>query len=261
MNIVDCHVHTAFSFDSKEPMENYVKTAAELGDTYFISTEHVDLESFILNREDILRDIDRQVEVVKQLNEKYPVKVLLGVELGWRKSIRDRIDRIGKKYPFDMILLSIHETEYADVAHPDYIKGRSVDDCFEEYLSLALQAIEDFENFDSFTHIDYLLRYIGDTDLNKHRESLEKVFKGLISKGKALEINSKIFPDTASMRRAEEIIKMYTDLGGEKFTLGSDSHSAAVYKNGVDAVINMLKAHGVKYVCHYVSRQEHHVEI
>ena len=54
MKLFDCHLHTDLSFDSREPMENYVKQAVAAGDDYFISTEHFDLESHIMDGGDIV---------------------------------------------------------------------------------------------------------------------------------------------------------------------------------------------------------------
>ena len=261
MNITDTHVHSALSFDSVEPMENYVKKAAEAGDKYFITTEHVDLESHVLDGGDIVRDFEKQAEEIKQLNEKYPVKVLFGAEIGWRRDIHPRCAEIAEKYPFDMIILSLHETEYADVSYPDYRRGRTVDQCYDEYLGLICDAITNFDNFDTFAHIDYLLRYIGDTDLYRHREKLNRVFALLMEKNKALEINTKIFPRQESVRRAEDIIKMYTEAGGRKFTLGSDSHTADRHRNGFDVVVKLLKKYGINKISMFIGRKEYLMDI
>ena len=115
MNVIDCHVHSDLSFDSREPMENYVKQAVLQGDKYFITTEHFDLESHVMGGEDIAADLDRQQRLIEELNAKYPVKVLFGVEIGWRKSIHNRDVAVALSKPFDMIILSVHETDYADV--------------------------------------------------------------------------------------------------------------------------------------------------
>ena len=77
MKLFDCHLHTDLSFDSREPMENYVKQAVAAGDDYFISTEHFDLESHIMDGGDIAADLDRQQQIIAQLNEKYPINVLI----------------------------------------------------------------------------------------------------------------------------------------------------------------------------------------
>ncbi|MBR6609499.1 MAG: histidinol-phosphatase HisJ family protein [Oscillospiraceae bacterium] len=259
MKLFDCHVHSSLSFDSKEPMENYVRKAVADGDEYFITTEHADLESYIFQGEDILADIEKQRQIVAQLNEKYPVNVLLGIEVGWKKSIHQRNMDIVKKYPFDMVILSIHETEEYDVATPRFREGRTADDCYHEYLTMALEAIDAFDDFDTFAHIDYVLRYVGHTDLSKHRQQLTEVFTKLIEKGKALEINTKTFPDPDAVERMEYIVSLYTSLGGKKITLGSDAHTASRHKNGFDKVIAALKANGVDSVCVFVGRKEHTV--
>ena len=64
MKLFDCHLHTDLSFDSREPMENYVKQAVAAGDDYFISTEHFDLESHIMDGGDIAADLDRQQQII-----------------------------------------------------------------------------------------------------------------------------------------------------------------------------------------------------
>lgn len=261
MKLFDCHVHSSLSFDSREPMENYVRKAVADGDEYFITTEHADLESYIFQGEDILADIEKQQRIVSQLNEKYPIKVLLGIEVGWKKSIHQRNMDIVKKYPFDMVILSIHETEQYDVAAPRFREGRTADDCYREYLDMALEAIENFDDFDTFAHIDYVLRYVGHTDLSKHKEQLSAVFTKLIAKGKALEINTKTFPDPQAVERMEYIVSLYTSLGGKKITLGSNAHQVSRHKNGFDKVIATLKAVGIDSVCVFIDRKEQKVSI
>lgn len=256
MNIWDCHLHSDLSFDSSEPMENYVKIAAANGDECFITTEHMDLESHFANGDDIAADFDRQQQIIRELNEKYPVEILFGIEIGWRKDIHSRNLQIAEKYPFDMIILSLHESDYCDVAFPEFRQGKTIDQCYNEYLCLVENAIRSFDNFDTFAHIDYVLRYIGHTDLEKHREKLSDIFRLLIEKGKALEINTKVIQQPESVERMEYIIKLYASLGGRKVTVGSDGHSVQRYKNGFSLVFDTLKKYGINQVCLYRKRRE-----
>ncbi len=256
MIIIDCHVHSDLSFDSREPMENYVKQSAQMGEEYFITTEHFDLESHVMGGEDISADLDRQEMLIKQLSEKYGVKVLFGVEIGWRKSIHDRDVQVALSKPFDMIILSVHETDYADVATPVFREGKTTDQCYNEYLDCIIDAITSFDNFDTFAHVDYVLRYVGHTDLAKHKEKLTKIFTMLMERGKALEINTKTIPDPQAVERMKYIVSLYASLGGKKITLGSDAHFAHKYKNGFDIVIQTLKANNINSVCAYIERKE-----
>ena len=256
MNVIDCHVHSDLSFDSREPMENYVKQAVLQGDKYFITTEHFDLESHVMGGEDIAADLDRQQRLLEELNAKYPVKVLFGVEIGWRRSIHNRDVAVSLSKPFDMIILSVHETDYADVATPLFSHGKTTDQCYNEYLDCIINAINSFDNFDTFAHIDYVLRYVGHTDLSKHKQKLEQIFKMLIERGKALEINTKVIHDPQAVERIEYILQLYTSLGGKKLTIGSDAHSVPVYKNGFDTATRLIKKYGINQVYIYSQRKE-----
>ncbi len=261
MNLFDCHLHTSLSFDSREEMENYVKKAVSDGDEYFITTEHADLESHIFQGEDILADIDLQQQIISQLNEKYPIKVLLGIEVGWRQAIHRRNVNIVKSYPFDMVILSVHETDESDVSTPIFSRGKTTDQCYDEYLDCICKAIDFFDDFDTLAHVDYVLRYVGHTDLSKHKEKLTAVFTRLIEKGKSLEINTKPFPQPQAVERMEYIIDLYTSLGGRKFTIGSDAHQVSRHKNGFDVVKAALKAKGITTVRVYIGRKEYEVQI
>ena len=104
--------------------------------------------------------------------------------------------------------------------------------------------------------MDYVLRYIGHTDLEKHKEKLTQLFCTLISQNKALEINTKQLPDPQAEQRIEYILQLYTSLGGKKLTIGSDAHSVPVYKNGFDTVIGLMKKYGINQVYIYKQRKE-----
>ncbi len=261
MKLWDTHLHSDLSMDSREPMELYVKKAVSEGEEYFITTEHMDLESHLFDGDDIIPDFERQKEVIYRLNRKYPIKLLWGIEIGWRKDIHKRNLEISKKYPFDMVILSVHETDYTDVSFPGYKGNRTTDECYDEYLGLVINALTEFDNFDTCAHIDYVLRYIGDTDLSCHTGKLAQIFALLIAGNKALEINTKMFPQQESVRRREEIIKMYTSQGGTKFTIGSDRHSVKTHKNGFDTVVQLLKKYGIDYVYTFIDRKEQKIFI
>ena len=85
MNVYDCHLHSAISFDSSEDMENYIKLSVKNRDRFFITTEHVDLESNLARQKDLIADFEKQKNQLAQLQEKYPeIDLLFGVEIGWR---------------------------------------------------------------------------------------------------------------------------------------------------------------------------------
>lgn len=255
MNLYDTHLHSDFSPDSFEPMENYAKKAAENGDERLITTEHLDIDCYS-DGFDIIPDFEKQYETTRYLSKKYNMDVLFGVEAAHRIDLVKRNNRIIKKYPFDMVILSVHEAPDKNMPRPWNRQDLTMQDRYNTYLHLAKQALVMNDDFDAFAHIDYPLRYIGHTDPARHEEILREIFSLVIQKDKALEINTKQFPDKMTVKRAEYFLKLYTDMGGKKITLGSDGHSVRVFKNGFDVAGQLLKGVGVDRVCVYKNRQE-----
>ena len=248
MTITDCHLHSDMSLDSREDMENYIKLAVENGDKYFLTTEHANIIDDKDNPFQHMVDIETIQAKTAQMRHKYADKidVLFGIEIGWMEAVHDFEIEFSNSYPFDMIILALH-------GRPS---GDTVDQRFDNYLAQCCKAAATFGNYDTFAHVDYILRYIGHTDLEKHKEKLTQLFNTLISQNKALEINTKQLPDPQAEQRIEYILQLYTSLGGKKLTIGSDAHSVPVYKNGFDTVIGLMKKYGINQVYIYKQRKE-----
>lgn len=262
MNVYDCHLHSAISFDSSEDMENYIKLSVKNRDRFFITTEHVDLESNLARQKDLIADFEKQKNQLAQLQEKYPeIDLLFGVEIGWREDVHRRGCEIAASQPFDMVILAVHENAKGGDAFSKLKESANVDVAYDEYLKLCYNAVSSFDNFDTFAHVDYMLRYIGHTDLRKHTEMLTKIFNKIIEKNKALEINTKLVPHPDAMDRIDYILQLYTSLGGKKVTIGSDGHNVAYYKNGFRDAMKLMDKYGIKEVCGFKQRKEFYIPI
>ena len=68
----DQHVHSSFSFDSNENLENYINVCNE---NDIITTEHLDFENPIINYKDSSIDYLKYVGQVEILNDKQPTKI------------------------------------------------------------------------------------------------------------------------------------------------------------------------------------------
>ena len=256
MNVYDCHLHSAISFDSSEDMENYIRLAVKNKDQIFITTEHVDLESNLASQRDLVADFEKQKETIAKLQQKYPeIEILFGVEIGWREDIHSRDEQLSYSQPFDMVILAVHENVKGGDAFSKLKESANVDVRYDEYLRLCYAAVSSFDNFDTFAHVDYMLRYIGHTDLRNHTEMLTKIFKKVIEKDKCLEINTKLVPHPDAMDRLDYILQLYTSLGGKKVTIGSDGHNTAYYKNGFRDAMKLMDKYGIKEVYGFRQRK------
>ena len=57
------------------------------------------------------------------------------------------------------------------------------------------------------------------------------------------------------MERIDYILSLYTQLGGQKLTIGSDAHSVPVYKNAFGDVIKLIKKYDINQVYVYKQRK------
>jgi histidinol-phosphatase (PHP family) len=220
--ICDMHVHSKYSCDSNEELEEYCLSAIQKGLYTICFTEHVDHNvndygNGYYNAQDFFCTF-------QYLKEKYKSKInlLCGIEFSEPHIYHDKyLEYI--KLPYDYILGSIHFW-YKDLFPTKMIKeGISAEICYEHYWNELLSAIN-IGGFDALAHIDFPKRYYNKliVDHNKLSEICYKMVKNNI----VLEIN------TSSLRKNipeampdKEILSIYKSCGGKYITIGSDAHN------------------------------------
>ena len=75
----DQHVHSNFSFDSNEDLENYINVSNK---NDIVTTEHLDFANPIINYEDSSIEYLKYIEEITSLNKKYSNKFFSGIEIG-----------------------------------------------------------------------------------------------------------------------------------------------------------------------------------
>lgn len=96
MKLYDQHVHTYYSFDTDQSIEEYLQLAVKKGLSYFVVTDHLDLD--YLDREDLKYDISLQRKELDNLQKLYPeITILQGVEIGYKNGSMERVKEYIKK--------------------------------------------------------------------------------------------------------------------------------------------------------------------
>ena len=274
MPICDLHIHTRISSDADQSVENntlsFCKTAIERGIKHIAFTEHYDI---IPDPGAITCDILEAKNAFLLAKESYGDKldIMQGIELAHihRPECKEEGKRALEILNPDFVLGSLHinddGTDYYTMDFSQYSDAEllsSLDDYLSQVLTFAKTC-----DFDSLAHCTYPLRYfhmhsrLGIVDMKRYSEPYSEIFKVLMERGKSLEINS-------STLRGEyrqplpcfELVKLYTDLGGKRFTLGSDGHSYDLVGTKIDEVQDYLKSLGIEGVMTYHNRQESFVK-
>lgn len=264
MRLFDQHVHSYYSFDSKQAIEAYLDKANLLGLDYFVLTDHCDL-NFLDKNKDIFFDIDKQHQELEELQKRYPkIKILLGIEIGYKPSEIERIEDVINNHHFDLINFSLHESDGIDYySYEDFLKF-GVNETLDIYFSREIEAIDSFDDYDVFCHLDYGFKtaYLKDRSLSlrQYEAQLIEIMKRIIKKGKALEINTKVeksFPIEYTLY----ILSLYKKLGGKYLTLSSDAHDVSRYYESFDKYIKLIKQAGFTHLTYFINRKKHLLKI
>ena len=265
----DTHTHCMHSHDSQQDPEELVKYAIEKGLEYIAVTDHYDGELTLLPEFSYIPqiDLDNHFKVISFLKEKYrdKIEVGVGIECGFMREADGIYLENLKKYDTDIIINSVHTIEYEDCYEPSYFAKRTKRQAYYAYLKAVRDSLDVPYHYDSVGHIGYVIRKSTYDDISldykDYSDILDDILKTIISKGKALELNSHSEGTGLDFMASPEITKRYKELGGELLTFGSDAHRTNRLCANYDKVCEKVKALGFKYLFKYLNHKPVAVKI
>lgn len=285
MIISDIHMHSSFSTDSETPMESMIQGAIKKGLKTICFTEHLDYE-YPSDTDEVMFQVDFEAYTEKlfELKEIYKkeIEVLYGIEFGLIPHLADCYEAVARAHDFDFIIGSSHlvsapwykkdiefiqkngyaakNMRHGDPYDKEFWEGRTVDEICEAYFKTIADNIRAYKNFDTYAHIDYVIRYAPeknrDYTYKKYANVLDEALKAIINQNLALEINTAGYKYGLGQPNPQaDILKRYRELGGEKITIGADGHKpehiAYDFKKAEDLLIGL----GFKYYTVFKKRQ------
>ena len=236
----DYHVHTEFSDDSVYPMEDVIRDAVKMGMDEICITDHVDYGvkkdweegmEIQYRKGDPLTNVDypRYMEKIGRLREEYGRKITIrtGMEFGVQTHTIPQFEALFARYPFDFIILSIHQVEDKEFWTQDFQRGRSQKEYNERYYQEMLDVVKAYKNYSVLGHMDLIKRYdeAGIYPFGEVEPMIREILKVVIADGKGIELNTSFHRyGLAEPMPSMDIFRLYRELGGEIVTIGSDSH-------------------------------------
>lgn len=243
----DQHVHSNFSFDSNEELENYINVSNK---NDIVTTEHLDFANPIINYEDSSINYLKYIEEIDSLNKKYSNKFFSGIEIGYTLNSEKRIEDFLKDKNFNLKLLSIHQNGLYDYMCVNK-KLISLEALIQEYFEQMIQALESSIEFNVLAHFEYGIRIIdiSVTDFDSLASKfLNKIIELIVKKEIAFEVNTKSMYKYKKENLYSYMIEKYLKKGGKLFTLGSDAHNIKDYAYKFDDARKFLLARNVKEI-------------
>lgn len=256
----DYHVHTKFSDDSDYPMEKVVCDAIDNGIDELCFTDHVDYG--------VKKDWDEPGEMLENVNyplyvkeynrlrEKYSDKITLklGLEFGMQAYTIEKYETLFKKYPFDFIILSVHEVDDKEFWTQDFQRDKTQEEYNMRYYEELLYLVRHYHNYSVLGHMDLITRYDneGIYPFENIKPIVSKILKTVIADGKGIEVNTSSHRyGIEDLTPSRDILKLYKELGGRIITIGSDSHKPEHLGVYIDETKVWLKELGFNEVCTY----------
>lgn len=238
--LADYHVHTDFSDDSFYPMKDVIKDAISLNLNELCFTDHVDYgikgdwdsEKEIPYRNGkLLANVDYPLYAAFIQEYKYlygdKITIKMGLEFGMQVNTIPKFEKIFAQYPFDFIILSVHQIADKEFWTQDFQRGRSQKEYNECYYYELLEIIKRFKNYCVLGHMDLITRYdqTGCYPFEKVESIITDILNIIISDGKGIEINTSSHRyGLQDLSPSRDILRLYQKLGGEIITIGSDCH-------------------------------------
>ena len=259
--LIDTHVHSHFSADSGESMENIAEAAIRAGIGVLCFTDHIDYD-FPLEGIYFDFNVDEYLAEIAGIRERYggQVRILAGVELGMQPHLPKRYKALLDRYPLDYAIGSLHLVGEYDPYYPEAFAGRDAVDVYRQYFEETLENVRVFEDFDSLGHLDYVTRY-GESEkpfpsYQRFGDIIDEILRILIARGKALEINTAGYRKALRQPNPEPaILRRYRELGGELVTIGADAHTAKDLGTNCRRAMELLRELGFTAVTYYERHQ------
>lgn len=266
----DSHIHSNFSGDSMEKLENIIERAIEIGMDEITITDHLDLE-FPGEINIFELDFKTYVETLKKLKNLYRnnIKIKIGIELGLQPQLKNKYDEIFNCEDIDFIIGSFHCVRGMDVADRKFFEKYSKDEAHRIYFEEILNTIDLFPKINVCGHLDFINRYgrsvyddYKKINFEMHRELIDKILVKLIEKNIGIEINtSALRYGLRDFHPCRKILKRYKELGGKIITMGSDAHRALDIMRDFDKAREVLKELGFENFCVFEKRKSEYKEL
>lgn len=270
----DCHTHTLISPCGEHTARQMCGFAVKNGisvlgisdhcecnryyETEFYTSNPNDFDSYN-NKELFKRSIADIIDAKAKISAS--PKLLAGTELGQATFDPAAAEEVIADERLDYVIGSMHQIPCCDdFCGLDFSSEKLVNIRLERYFNEVAKLCA-WGKFNILAHLTYPLRYIEGiygikTDLNLYGGPIREIFKLIIEKGIALEINSSgLRQKYGGLFPTAELIKIYADMGGEFVSLGSDSHCGKYIGYGFDISVGAAKAAGINTGVYYENRK------
>jgi histidinol-phosphatase (PHP family) len=230
----DHHVHTRLCDHAEGKMEEYVAAAISRGLRAVTFLEHLECGLHYDHRIWLPPELFREYfQEGRRLRKKYADQIIirLGAEIGYNPAAVDELKAMIASFPFEHKGLSCH-FYFDGKEHLNMLSRRKehirrlgeigTERVLDAYFNNLIQGCEDIP-CDKLCHLDAALRHNSVYLTGHHHELIEQLFKIMLEKNIALEVNTSGYELRPQPYPALELTERARELG-IPLIIGSDAH-------------------------------------
>jgi len=264
--MIDCHIHTNTSEDSKMTVMDACKQAVECGLKYICFTNHHEIPEMKNSNFNFSLDGNKFLDykkAVEQARKEFPeLKISFGCEIGHMEEYKDEIKEFLDEHDFDFVLGSIHWMVLPD-GKADLVSDRAIASMEKHgrdaYMKVYARSIVESINsglYDSISHIGMFTRFIPDFDFSNYDKELNDIVEAFKNSKTGIEINTwrGKFPK-GYWNPPSTLVKAVFNTGNPILTVGSDAHETGSVGKGIKEVLQFAKTCGYEKVAFFEKRK------
>jgi len=255
---LDYHMHSLFSEDGDDSLETMCQRAIKLGIPEIGFSEHWDVGPYESNPR-YFKPEPWYAEL-ERLRSLFAGKLVIraGIEVAEPHLYKQETAEVLLRAPFDYVIGSVHYVGRNFMFDGEYFRAHTADEVYDNYFD-ELDRMVRVANIDIVAHFDIPARngipVFGYEPL-RYEEKIRSVLKTCIERGLTLDINvSGLRKTSRNIMPDARILKWYTEMGGQRLTLGSDAHRLAEVCLHLEKGLEAVRAAGVKAIMQFQQRQ------
>lgn len=254
--MINYHFHDELSSDATQPLALHCDAA----DGAFVSicvTNHAEAldgdRTWRADPDEMIPRFERSAEAVRAAAARFPdLEIRLGVELEYRREWRAAFEKLLDAVPFDFVLGSVHVVDGLNISGgreiDEFFLARTEREAYEAYFREVDEMVE-WGAFDVVAHFDLVKRYghrhYGPYVPPTYRSIIEPILGKMARRGIGIEINTSGVNEAPGCPYPEPaILDWAREVGVDRLTLGSDSHSPETFSQGLDQGIALAAETG-----------------
>jgi histidinol-phosphatase (PHP family) len=255
---LDYHMHSRFSEDGDDTLEAMCLRSIELGLPEIGFSEHWDVGPYELNPryfkpEPWFAELER-------LRGLFAGKLVIraGIEVAEPHLYPQETAEALQQAPLDYVIGSVHYVGRNFMFNAEYFRTHSDDEVYGDYFNELEQMVR-IADVDIVAHFDIPARTgipIFGYDPLRYEERIRSVLKTCIERGLALDVNvSGLRKPSRNIMPDARILGWYSDLGGQRLTLGSDAHRLPEVGLHLEKGLEAIRAAGIDRITQFEGRK------